>query len=93
MKTNWDRTHRDLAYRRVAPTEAELAEYAQKNNGRRPSVHRVVCLRCGQRLWFSGMGKGAHERGRRHAEASQIVSLDELHRRIVEGWTPEEDHR
>ena len=91
MTTTWDRTHRDRSYRRVAPTEAELAAFAKTHNGCRPNVYRVVCLRCGQRLWFSGMGKGAHERGRRHAESARTVSYAELTRRIAEGWTPEEE--
>jgi hypothetical protein len=50
-----------MQYERVRPTEAEMAEYQTKNR-RRPGVSRVQCRVCGQRLWGSGLGIGAHNR-------------------------------
>ena len=31
--------------------------------------YRAECKRCGERIWYSGIGIGAHLRGRRHREA------------------------
>lgn len=52
---------RDPNYRLVTPTPDEIAEYRRKYGGR-PRMYRVRCLRCGKRLWYSGLAKGSHEK-------------------------------
>ena len=50
------------AYHRAAATAAEVDAYKARNHGHHPTVYRVVCNRCGKRLWGSGIGIGAHNR-------------------------------
>ena len=59
---------KDHRYKLVTATQAEVDEFVRKYD-HQPSVYRVRCTICDARIWYSGMGKGAHERGRRHREA------------------------
>ena len=48
-------------FRDVVATQEEVAAYVAKSN-HRPAVGRAVCVRCGTRIWKSGLGVGAHRR-------------------------------
>ena len=53
-------------FREVRPTEAEIAEWHRKYP-RRPSLpYRAEHIPCGKRIWYSGIGIGAHMRACRH---------------------------
>jgi hypothetical protein len=45
----------------VKPTVEELEEWVRKHPLRRPP-YRAVHDRCGKRIWYSGVGIGAHLR-------------------------------
>lgn len=47
---------------RVSPTKYEIEEHIRRY-GREPGVYRVQCVRCGKRIWGSGLGIGSHRRG------------------------------
>lgn len=58
---------RDDEFTRVQPTEAEVRAYRKRAYGSpdarfSPAVYRVVCNRCGKRIWKSGIGVGSHRR-------------------------------
>lgn len=55
---------RDYGYgwKRVPATPEEVREYRRQHHGFSPSVYRAVHEPCGTRIWYSGLGKGAHER-------------------------------
>lgn len=68
MMTQTQRRRADYAaagYCEVTATPEEVDEYRRKNGGHRPSVYRVECLRCGRRIWYSGLGRGSHDRAHR----------------------------
>lgn len=52
-------------FRRVKATADELADYAanKRNHYPVPGVERAECLRCGTRIWYSGMAINSHVRG------------------------------
>lgn len=52
----------------VTPTNDEVAEYRRRNH-RDPAMYRLVCDRCGRRIWGSGLGVGAHRRKHRRETA------------------------
>ncbi len=45
----------------VVATPAEAEEWRRKYPRRHPP-YRVACDACGQRMWLSGIGLGAHRR-------------------------------
>lgn len=54
-------------YRQVKATPEEVATYFARR-GRygeetTPAVPRAECIGCGTRIWYSGLGIGAHDRG------------------------------
>lgn len=46
----------------VRATAEEVAAWREKHPRRPGTPYRVACDRCGQRLWLSGIGLGAHRR-------------------------------
>ena len=61
-------------YHEVRPTPEEVQEW-RRTHPRQPPPYRVVCEADGTRLWWSGLGRGAHERGNLHAEAVRPVPM------------------
>lgn len=50
-------------FEEVTPTPDELDEWKRKHpQNPNPSVPRAVHLPCGKRMWYSGIGIGAHMR-------------------------------
>lgn len=49
-------------FRAVRPTADETADHVDRY-GRRPAVARAECVRCGTRIWYSGLAIGSHVRG------------------------------
>jgi hypothetical protein len=48
-------------FRYVAPTQEERDAWRAKYN-RSESMYRGECIRCGKRIWLSGIGIGSHRR-------------------------------
>lgn len=71
MPTTRDRraNYQAAGYREVTPTPDEIETFKRKNRGNSPRVYRVECERDGVRFWYSGLGRGAHERSQRHQDA------------------------
>lgn len=66
---------RDTSYQETMPTRAEYEALVRKQNGRRPAVPFATCKLDGTRFWYSGIGKGAHERGKVHNDATRRAYL------------------
>lgn len=49
-------------FRYVNATPEEWQERLDKGYARGGRVYRLACLACGQRIWGSGLGCGAHRR-------------------------------
>lgn len=49
-------------FREVAPTTEERDEWVKKNPRRKGLPYRAEHLPCGKRMWYSGIGIGAHLR-------------------------------
>lgn len=56
----------------VPATVEEIVAYKEKHSGWYPSVNRVVCNRCGKRMWGSGLGIGSHRRSCVSAEDIEV---------------------
>lgn len=49
-------------FRYVTATREEVDAWRAKHGNRQPSSYRVVCVKCGKRMWGSGLGIGSHRR-------------------------------
>jgi len=59
-------------FREVRPTPEEKAAWDKKEarHGRAGGYpYRAECRRCGERIWYSGLGIGSHLRSRKHRES------------------------
>lgn len=56
-------------FRYVQPSPEEWQERLDKGYTKKGRVYRLACLACGQRIWGSGLGCGAHRRACKGAEA------------------------
>jgi hypothetical protein len=49
-------------FEQVRPTDAEKAAWHRKYPRRRTAPYRSRCMRCGTRIWHSGIAVGSHRR-------------------------------
>lgn len=66
---------KDSTYQLTTPTQAEVDAYKKAHRTFAAGVYFVTCKLDGKRFWYSGLGKGSHERSHQHNQAERAAWL------------------